>query len=252
MTRRHLPITAAKPDPPRPRVLVFVTARDEEQTVGATIARLRSICKTYSASMPIDTLLVDDGSRTDATALAAEAAGIGRVIRHQLPRGVGAASRTALVVAREQGYAAAVRLDASGQYDPLDIPDLARPILADESDLVWGARYRVDHAAPIADRAGGAYSTLVMRQLTGWPITDPQSSFYAVSARFLSLVPSDAGCDFPHLLILDAAARKLRYQEHPVMVSEPRAARAADAWREPLATAASITKRFISNRVGRR
>jgi len=231
---------------------VFVTARDEEQAVGAIVARLGSICKTYAASLPIDTLLVDDGSETDATARAAESAGIGRVIRHQRPRGVGAATRTALVVAREQGYAAAVRLDASGQYDPLDIPDLVRPILANEADLVWGARYRVDHSAPIADRAGGAYSTLLVRRLTGWPVSDPQSSFYALSARFLERLPSEPECAFPHLLILDGAARNLSYREHPVMVSIPRAPRPADAWREPLAAVTNITQRFLSTRIGRR
>ena len=195
---------------------------------------------------------MDDGSRTDATASAAEAAGIGRILRHERPRGVGAATRTALVAAREQGYAAAVRLDADGQYDPLDIPDLVRPILANESDLVWGARYRVDHTAPLAGRAGGAYSTLLVRQLTGWPVSDPQSGFFAVSARFLDAIPSDSECDFPHLLILDGAARNLRYREHAVMVSRTRAASTTGAWREPLAAVASITQRYLSSRIGRR
>lgn len=251
MTRRHLPISAWKPEPPRPRVLAFVTARDDDRAVATFVTRLNSICRTYVASIPIDTLLVDDGSKTDATARAAEAAGIGKVIRHERPLGSGAATRTALVFAREQGYSAAVRLDIDGQHDPLDLPDLVRPILADESDLVWGARYRVDHSAPLADRAGGVYSAVLVRQLTGWPVSDPQSGFYAVSARFLSSIPSEAECEFPHLLLLDSAARHLRYQEHPVMISRPPGIGSASTWRAPLAAVASVTRRYLSTRLGR-
>lgn len=250
--RRHLPITAAKPEPPRPRALVFVPARDEEHLVGALVARLQSIRKTYAASLPIDTLLVDDGSRTDATARAAEAAGIGRVIRHEAPRGIGEATRSALLAAKEQGYAAVVRLDADGQHDPLDIPDLVRPILADQADLVWGSRYRVDHSNSLADRAGGAYSTLLVRRLTGWPVSDPRSRFFALSARFLESIPLATDCEFPHHLLLDGAARRLRYSEHPVMVSLPRDGRAASAWREPFEAARSITQRYLATRIGRR
>lgn len=252
MKRRHLPITAAQPDPPKPRALVFIPARDEEHHIGAIVTRLQSIRKTYAASIPIDTLLVDDGSRSDATVRAAQATGIGLVLRHERPGGLGVATRTALVAAREQGYAAVVRLDADGQYDPLDIPHLLRPILADQADLVWGARYRVDHSLSLADQAGDAYATLLTRRLTGWPVSDPQSGFFAVSARFLGSIPPASECERPHLLLLDAAARRLRYAEHHVMVSLPRDGRATDSWREPLATARSLTQRYLATRIGRR
>ena len=96
------------------RTVAIVVARDEEAAVGAVVRGIPG----EACGMPVDVLLVDDGSR-DRTAEIARQHGA-RVHSHPVSRGLGAALRTGLEIARDEGYAAAVYLDGDGEYDPAD------------------------------------------------------------------------------------------------------------------------------------
>jgi len=65
-------------------------------------------------------LVVDDGS-TDDTAARAQSAGA-QVVRHAKNLGKGAALRTGLAQARQQGFEWAFTLDGDGQHAPDGIP----------------------------------------------------------------------------------------------------------------------------------
>lgn len=227
---------------------MFLPARDEEESVGATIARLRAIQSEARAAMTIDSLLVDDGSRTDATRRAALAAGVDRVVRHETGRGLGAATRTGLLHAWEGGYDAAVKLDADGQYDPRDIPATVTPILEGRADLVWGARARLDYRMPLVRRAGNHAFGVLMRALTGWPVSDPQTGLMAFSARFLDGFLLGADYNPPQLLLLDGARRGLRYAEHPITAGPRRAGRSFVTWRYPFRVTANLLRYALATR----
>ena len=102
---------ATAPGPASERCLAIVVARDEEPV----LARVLSGLPAAACGLPVDRLLVDDGSR-DGTAAVGHRHGA-RVISHESSRGLGAALRTGLEAARDQGYAAAVYLDGDGEYD---------------------------------------------------------------------------------------------------------------------------------------
>ena len=103
------------------RALAVVVARDEEPALGRVLAGLpREAC-----GMPVDVLLVDDGSRDSTPAIGREHGA--RVVSHQSSQGLGAALRTGLELARDEGYAAAVYLDGDGEYDPADFATVLEP-----------------------------------------------------------------------------------------------------------------------------
>ena len=124
--------------PPIERCLAIVVARNEEHTLPGVLAGLPS----EACGLPVDVLLVDDGS-TDATpAIGRDAGAI--VISHPRSRGLGAALRTGLEAARESGYGAAVYLDGDGEYDPADFERVLEPVARGRADYVLGSRFAGD------------------------------------------------------------------------------------------------------------
>ena len=125
-------------------------------------------------------LVVDDGS-TDDTSGAARGAGA-TVIRHEQNRGVGAAIRTGLRYAREQGFDAVVILNAIGKYDPARVGDLLAPLRADRADLVQGSRFVAGAShdgIPFKRRIGTRGYSLVFSVLLGHSVSDASSGIRA-------------------------------------------------------------------------
>ena len=103
------------------RCLAIVVARDEEPRLAGVLERIPAT----ACGMPVDMLVVDDGS-VDATADVARVGGA-KVISHGESRGLGAALRTGLEHALAEGYAAAVYLDGDGEYDAAELAACSTP-----------------------------------------------------------------------------------------------------------------------------
>ncbi len=84
-------------------------------------------------------ILVDDGS-TDDTVEVAKSLDL-QVIEHPHNVGYGGNQKTCYLEALRQGADVVVMLHPDGQYDPTLLPDLIRPILSGEADLVLGSRF---------------------------------------------------------------------------------------------------------------
>jgi len=125
-------------------------------------------------------LVVDDGS-TDDTSGAARRAGA-MVVRHEHNQGVGAAIRTGIRYAREEGYDAVVILNAIGKYDPADVGTLLAPLRADQADLVQGSRFLEGgshHGIPFKRRVGTRGYSLVFSAMLGHHVSDASSGIRA-------------------------------------------------------------------------
>jgi glycosyltransferase involved in cell wall biosynthesis len=135
--------------------------------------------------MPVDVLLVDDGSRDSTAAIGREHGA--HVVSHQASEGLGAALRTGLAHARDQGYAAAVYLDGDGEYDPADFATVLEPVARGRADYVIGSRF-------LGDRDGMSWHRTLANRLTsslvgllsGTVASDAQSGYRAFSARALA------------------------------------------------------------------
>lgn len=157
------------------KLVVQLPALNEEKTIADV---LRRVPRTIAGIDEVCLLVVDDGS-TDETGNLARAEGA-RVIRHEKPRGVGAAFRSGIAAAMEMAADIVVTLDADGQFNPDDIPTLLRPILDGEADFVTASRF-IDKALvpemPRVKRWGNDF-------MARWISTMVKKRFYDVSCGF--------------------------------------------------------------------
>ena len=138
-----------------------------------------------ACGMPVDVLLVDDGS-TDRTPDIGRELGA-RVVSHEESRGLGAGLRTGLELARDEGYAAAVYLDGDGEYDPLDFQRVLDPVARGRADYVIGSRFLgpregMSWHRNLANRTTSALVGFLTEGVT----SDGQSGYRAFSARALA------------------------------------------------------------------
>ena len=108
---------------------------NEADTVSQAIERLLAV----DIGLDFEVIVVDDGSTdgTDEILAAADWPEHVRLLRHERNRGKGAAVRTSLEAAR--GEFAAI-FDADLEYEPSDLAQLLPPLLAGETNAVFGVR----------------------------------------------------------------------------------------------------------------
>lgn len=118
------------------KLLIYLPALNEEKHIQQVISQFP---KALDQIDSIQYLVVDDGS-TDSTRELAVASGA-HVISHDRNRGVGAAFHSAAQFALENGADILVGIDADGQFDSAEIPDMIAPILANQVEMVIGSRF---------------------------------------------------------------------------------------------------------------
>ncbi|MEA2332274.1 MAG: hypothetical protein QOH58_2412 [Thermoleophilaceae bacterium] len=193
------------------RCLTIIPARDEEAAIDGLLAGLpRSAC-----GLAVDLLVVDDGSR-DATPHIAREHGA-RVITHEHTRGLGAAVRAGLEVARDEGYAAAVYLDGDGEYDPVDFEAVLGPVAAGRADYVVGSRFIGTREGmawhrTLANRAASAALGTLMHTVA----SDGQSGYRAFSGRALAAARVRHDYNYAQVLTLSLWGAGIDAVEVPV------------------------------------
>ncbi len=155
-------------------LLVVIPALDEQATVGEVVRGARD-------HIGGSVLVVDDGS-VDETAAVARAAGAA-VVRHPYNLGVGAAVRSGLRYASEQGYTTVLQVDGDGQHDPADGRRLVDRLHDESVDIVVGSRFSGDYRVRGLRRLGmRALAKLVSARL-GTRLTDTTSGYRAFGKR---------------------------------------------------------------------
>lgn len=153
-------------------------------------ASIASVIRTFSKALPEAQIYVCDNASTDATALLASEAGA--IVIKENRRGKGHAVRRLFADVDADVY---VLADGDGTYDAASAPDLVQMLLADQLDMVIGARrvaatdgtaYRRGHAT------GNALLTSAFRICLGGQFTDLLSGYRVMSRRFVKSFPSHA------------------------------------------------------------
>ena len=124
------------------RLTIAVPVYNERERVGPALKELLST----SFPVEVEIIVVDDGS-SDGTADTIAAIGLPdtvRLIRHDRNRGKGAALRTALEAATGDVF---VPFDADLEYQASDLVQCLQPLLAGETDLVYGTRAFGSHTS---------------------------------------------------------------------------------------------------------
>lgn len=167
-------------------VSIIFPAKNEESTIGSLVAAARRVLPGA------EIIVVDDGS-TDATSAIATAGGA-RVIRHPVSKGNGAAVKSGARIAHGSVL---ILMDADGQHNPADVPQLLRK-LEEGNDLVVGARSASSQASLWRLMGNSLYNWLAS-WVVGHRVIDLTSGFRAVRTErfreFLHLMPN--GFSYP-------------------------------------------------------
>jgi glycosyltransferase involved in cell wall biosynthesis len=201
------------------RVLVIIPAYNEEGSIASVIQRIRAVSDKF------DVVVINDGSRDD-TVRVARAAGATAVIDLPFNLGIGGAMQTGYVYAHKNGYDIALQIDADGQHNPYDIPQVIEPILNGEVNFVIGSRYveKTTYRSSAARRAGMIIFSNMIRWVTKQTVKDPTSGFRAADRDVIRMFSEYYPVDYPEVEVLVHVARSgLTFREVPVEMSERQA-----------------------------
>ena len=191
----------------KPFIVVGIPAFNEERT----IARVVLEAQKYADKV----VVCDDGS-TDLTADIAGGLGAD-VIRHKRNLGYGTAIRSLFSHALELEADVLVTLDADGQHNPREIPNVVQPIIEGETDIVIGSRFIEKHFAytmPWYRRAGVKFITKLVNNTAKNNVKDAQSGFRAYNRRSLeTLKVTENGMGVSVEVLISAGKHGMRIQE---------------------------------------
>lgn len=191
---------------------VVIPCFNESASIGTLVS---AVLRQVSA-----VLVVDDGS-TDDTADRARAAGA-VVIQHEGNLGKGAALRTGLAGALNQGHEWAVTLDGDGQHAPEDLPALFQCAQNTNAALVIGNRMSEVRKMPWLRRQVNRWMSRQLSRRAGMRLPDTQSGFRLIHLptwATLSLSADRFETESETLMAFLGAGRRVEFVPVRVMAS---------------------------------
>ncbi len=195
---------------------IVIAAYNEEKSIGSVVERL--IKEGYE-----NVVAVNDGS-SDGTLRVleqcAEKHPFLRVLSHLINRGQGAALKTGIDHALEQGADIIVTFDADGQHNPKEISQLIAPIKNREVEAVLGSRFLGKKSnIPLFKRAvlkGGILFTWVF---SGKKLTDTHNGFRALSRKAAEQIQiRQDRMEHASEIIDEICRKKIPFKEVPVTI----------------------------------
>ena len=191
------------------KVAVLLPAYNEEVSIASMVL--------LSLQYADEVIVIDDGS-SDRTSEVSRLAGA-TVLSHNTNKGKGAALKTGFKYA--QDYDIIVTIDADGQHNPSEIPDVIKPIMEDRADIVNGSRYIAgkDTTTPTYRRVGQTVLDNATYLASGVKLTDTQSGFRAFSSKSIEYFNFDPnGFGIESDMLIEASVNKLRIVEVEITV----------------------------------
>jgi len=189
-------------------------AYNEEERVGKTILR---IPRKIPGIDSVEILVINDGS-SDNTIDIALNAGADKIISHKTNLGVGAAFTTGIRNALSMNADMVVTVDADGEANIDEIPDLINPIINNQFDVVIGTRFWKNNPnkfKKINNFGNRIFSNLVSF-VAGKKFTDTQTGFRSYSKDALENISVVSDFTYTQEVLLDLHFKKFRIGETPI------------------------------------
>lgn len=185
-------------------IVAVIPAYNEATRIAAVIADAKHYVQ--------EVVVVTDGSK-DATAEVAEKAGA-YVLQHAENCGAGAATMTGIDAARALGADVIITLDADGQHDPHDIPDMLQPILSEEADIVFANRFGQRNKIPLIRRVFNGIGNIVTFTVIGRWVSDSQCGFKVLGPKSVQEIDIRmSGYEFCTEIVRESVQRRWRVKE---------------------------------------
>ena len=231
-------------------LLVALPALNESATIREVI---NGIPRAVDGFDRVRVLVIDDGS-TDDTGPLAESVGA-EVVRHPQNRGVGAAFQSMVQFALMNGSDVMVTIDADGQFDPTQIPELIAPIVEGHAWVVTASRFR-DPALvpkmPWIKKWGNRRVANLVNMLTGQRYADVSCGYRAYARDALLKLTVYHFFTYTHETLIDLASKRVPIAEVPLKVRGVRAVGesriASNVWRYGWRTATIMLRTYRDQR----
>jgi len=163
-------------------------------------------------------VVVDDGSTDKTYEIAKKTDAI--VLRHVINRGQGAALETGNQYALKHGANIVIHFDADGQFLFNEIQEIAKPIIEENYDIVFGSRFLEKKTnMPFFKKNIIFPIARLINLFFGIKTTDPQNGFRAISAKALKKIEiSNDGSAHCTEILNKAFKLKLKIKEIPITV----------------------------------
>lgn len=192
-------------------IVAGIPAYNEEKTI-AKVILLAQKCADI-------VVVCDDGSEDMTAAIAQKLGAI--VISHHKNMGYGLALQSLFNKANELNADILFTLDADGQHDATEIPQVIQPIIEDKADLVIGSRFLEEGSDMPSYRRFGIKLLTKFTNRSGKNgnsrISDAQCGFRAYNRRALeSITLHEEGMGASAEILMKAGNEGLRIVEVPV------------------------------------
>ena len=190
---------------------------------GATIEKVFSRIPEEAKRRIRRYVVVNDGSKDNTeealTRLSVEYSNL-VVLRHATNQGYGAAEKTLLNYALNEGAKVAILLHSDGQYSPEKIPDLLKPFDEDKADIVQGSRIlgggALNGGMPFYKYVANKCLTAIENWAFGMNMAEYHSGYMLYSHECLEAIPFSKLSDsfkFDLEMIVMAKIKGLRIME---------------------------------------
>jgi len=156
-----------------PKTMIIIPAYNEGRVLGGVLDKLLGDLKKTGLE-DAQVVVVNDGSKDNTAEIVTKRPRI-ILVSHLLNSGAGAAIRTGLGYARDEGADFAVTMDADGQHDSRDAARVLKELKKGGSDIVIGSRLIDTAGMPwyrvMLNKGGGLFTFL----LFGIYVGDSQS-----------------------------------------------------------------------------
>ncbi len=212
-------------DSHQPKVGVLIVAYNAEDTLVQVLDRIPDDFIEH-----VSAVFVCDDASTDRTFdVAVDYQGKSHhmplhVVKHPVNLGYGGNQKHGYRWAADMGLDVVVLLHGDGQYAPEMLPDMVKPILDGEADVVFGSRMMTKGTAlkggmPLYKYVGNRILTTWENAMAGTQLSEWHSGYRAYSVKSLSNVPYDTnsdGFDFDTQIILQMTEIGAQIVEIPI------------------------------------
>lgn len=195
------------------KVIVQIPCLNEEETLPLV---LQSIPRKIKGVDSLEIMIIDDGS-TDKTIEVAKKYGVDHFIVHKRNMGLARSFQDGINRALELGADILVNTDGDNQYPQERIPDLIKPILDGEAEIVVADRQtrQIAHFSPLK-KLLQRFGSYIVNKAAGTELPDAASGFRAYSR--LSLLRLNVITTFSYCMetIIQAGNKRLAITSIPI------------------------------------
>ncbi len=197
-----------------PLISVVIPLYNEEYSIKGVVERIPN-------HRLLEIIIVDDGSTDNSVKKIKEIKDKSiKIIQHEKNQGYGAALISGLKHATGDII---VTMDSDGQHNPEEIPNLIKPIIDKQADLVVGSRYlgSSNYKVPLYARVGEYIISICLRLLYHQKISNNQSGFRAFNSQYVKIFKDIRDIKFGLCTetLFKAGHNKLRICEIPINVN---------------------------------